>query len=168
MFLDRRCRIRDGQWGSVHQRFNGETQLYGARWGHSVSLLRGTAGRLLACCCFDVKKMCVRARPCDELDRSINKEFMGAQRLADGSTVVTECGDNPRVCEVASDGRTILAEIPIQPETENSHQQSRMGRKLANGNYLVPHRVACVKECECGPCAHPAVHGGVCCGCVHM
>jgi hypothetical protein len=103
-----------------------------------------------------------------ELDRSINKEFMGAQRLADGSTVVTECGDNPRVCEVASDGRTILAEIPIQPETENSHQQSRMGRKLANGNYLVPHRVACVKECECGPCAHPAVHGGVCCGCVHM
>ena len=69
-----------------------------------------------------------------ELDRSINKEFMGAQRLADGSTVVTECGDNPRVCEVASDGRTILAEIPIQPETENSHQQSRMGRKLANGS----------------------------------
>ena len=62
MFLDRRCRIRDGQWGSVHQRFNGETQLYGARWDHSVSLLRGTTGRLLACCCFDVKKMCVRVR----------------------------------------------------------------------------------------------------------
>ena len=87
-----------------------------------------------------------------ELDRSVNKEFMGAQRLTDGSTVVTECGDQPRICEVAPDGKTILAQIAVQPETENSHMQSRMGRKLANGNYLVPHRLACVKECTaCAP-----------------
>lgn len=82
-----------------------------------------------------------------ELDTaSGNTEFMGAQRLADGSTVVTECGENPRIVEVAADGKTIIAEIPIQPETDNAHQQSRMGKKLADGNYLVPHRVACVKE----------------------
>ena len=51
-----------------------------------------------------------------------NKELMGAQRLADGSTLVTECGENPRLVEVSSDGK-IVAEIPLQPEQENSHMQ---------------------------------------------
>eukprot|EP01043_Picozoa_sp_COSAG02_P058760 COSAG02_NODE_7366_length_3045_cov_63.590971_2_plen_341_part_00 len=79
------------------------------------------------------------------MDTSINSELMGAQRLADGTTVVTECGDNPRVVEVDGSGR-VTAEVPIQPETENSHQQSRMGRKTVSGTYLVPHRVNFVKE----------------------
>ena len=80
-----------------------------------------------------------------ELDPAVNSEFMGAQRLADGLTLITECGANPRLVEVDGTG-TVVAAIPLQPETDNSHQQSRMGKKLANGNYLVPHRVACVKE----------------------
>ena len=42
----------------------------------------------------------------------------------------------------------MVAEIPLQPETDNSHMQSRMGKKLASGNYLVPHRTNFVKECE--------------------
>ena len=61
-------------------------------------------------------------------------------------TVVTECGAKPRLLEVAADGVTIVADIPIQPETDNSHMQSRMGRKTASGTYLIPHRQNFVKE----------------------
>lgn len=70
----------------------------------------------------------------------VNPEFMSAQRLPNGKTLVTELGDHPRLVEVDKNGQ-VAAEIPIQPETDNNHMQSRMGRKLANGNYLVPHRI---------------------------
>ncbi len=70
----------------------------------------------------------------------VNSEFMSAQRLPNGKTLVTELGDHPRLVEVDKNGQ-VTAEIPIQPETDNNHMQSRMGRKLANGNYLVPHRI---------------------------
>jgi hypothetical protein len=71
---------------------------------------------------------------------TINPEFMSAQRLPDGKTLVTELGEQPRVVEVDSRGK-VTAQISIQPETDNIHMQSRMGRKLSNGNYLVPHRI---------------------------
>ncbi len=67
-------------------------------------------------------------------------EFMSAQRLSDGKTLVTELSEQPRLLEVNSKGK-LTAEIAIQPETDNVHMQSRMGRKLSNGNYLVPHRI---------------------------
>jgi len=72
--------------------------------------------------------------------QTVNTEIMSAQRLPDGKTLVTELGDHPRLVEVDSAGK-VTAEIPVQPETDNVHMQSRMGRKLANGNYLVPHRI---------------------------
>lgn len=75
-----------------------------------------------------------------------NGEIATAQRLGNGDTLIAELGKNPRLIEVAKDG-TIKAEVKIQPETNNVHVQTRMARKLANGNYLVPHLHAfAVKE----------------------
>ena len=70
-----------------------------------------------------------------------NQEIGTVQRLTDGNTLVTELGKRPRLMEVDSAGKIVL-EFPLQPETENAHLQTRMARKLANGNYLVPHLLA--------------------------
>lgn len=72
--------------------------------------------------------------------QDVNAELMSAQRLEDGKTLVTELGVQPRLVEVDSMG-TAVKVIPIQPETDRVHMQSRMGRKLPSGNYLVPHRI---------------------------
>ncbi len=70
-----------------------------------------------------------------------NKEIGTAQRLADGKTLITELGAQPRLLEVDAAGK-IVVECPLQPETNNAHMQTRMARKLPNGNYLVPHLLA--------------------------
>lgn len=75
-----------------------------------------------------------------------NKELGTAVRLEDGNTLVVERGPKPRLLEVTSDGK-IAVEVPLLPETDNGHMQTRMARKLPNGNYLVPHLLAfAVKE----------------------
>ena len=68
----------------------------------------------------------------------INKELGTAVRLENGHTLVVERGPKPRLLEVTRHGQ-IAAEIPLQPETDNDHMQTRMARKLPNGHYLVPH-----------------------------
>lgn len=73
-------------------------------------------------------------------ETTLNPELMSAQRLKNGNTLITELGDQPRLVEVDAAG-DITRAIPIQPETDNVHMQSRMGRKLPNGKYLVPHRL---------------------------
>ncbi|MCA9090725.1 MAG: hypothetical protein KDA90_19050 [Planctomycetaceae bacterium] len=70
-----------------------------------------------------------------------NKEIGTAQRLENGNTLITELGTAPRLLEVTPTGE-IAIEFPLQPETDNAHMQTRMARKLANGNYLVPHLLA--------------------------
>jgi hypothetical protein len=70
-----------------------------------------------------------------------NKEIGSVERLADGKTLITELGAKPRLLEVDMAG-TISKEIVLQPETDNAHMQTRMARKLASGNYLVPHLLA--------------------------
>ena len=70
-----------------------------------------------------------------------NSEIGTVERLDNGHTLITELGSKPRLLEVASDGK-IAVEVPLQPETDNAHMQTRMARKLANGNYLVPHLLA--------------------------
>jgi hypothetical protein len=70
-----------------------------------------------------------------------NKEIGTVQRLPSGRTLITELGPKPRLLEVNADG-TIAVDCPLQPETDNAHMQTRMARKLANGNYLVPHLLA--------------------------
>lgn len=75
-----------------------------------------------------------------------NGEIATAQRLPDGNTLIAELGKNPRLIEVAKDG-TIKIEVKLQPESNKVHLQTRMARKLPNGNYLVPHLLAfAVKE----------------------
>ncbi len=70
-----------------------------------------------------------------------NKELGTAQRLDNGNTLITELGPKPRILEVTTDGK-IAVECPLKPETDNAHMQTRMARKLPNGNYLVPHLLA--------------------------
>lgn len=75
-----------------------------------------------------------------------NGEISTAQRLYNGNTLVTELGRRPRLLEVDRSGAIVL-EVPLQPETDNVHMQTRMARQLRNGNYLVPHLLAfAVKE----------------------
>jgi len=75
-----------------------------------------------------------------------NGEISTAQRLYNGNTLVTELGSSPRLLEVNPKGDIVL-EVPLQPETDNTHMQTRMARQLKNGNFLVPHLLAfAVKE----------------------
>lgn len=70
-----------------------------------------------------------------------NAEMGTAVRLAGGHTLIVERGAQPRLIEVTPGGE-IAKSVPLQPETDNHHMQTRKARKLANGNYLVPHLLA--------------------------
>ena len=60
--------------------------------------------------------------------------------------MITESGNKPRIVEINSEGK-VVESIPLAPETDNIHMQTRMARKLKNGNYLVPHLLAfAIKE----------------------
>jgi hypothetical protein len=75
-----------------------------------------------------------------------NKELGTCVRLENGNTLVVERGVKPQLLEVGADGK-IEVQVPLQPETNNAHMQTRMARKLPNGNYIVPHLLAfAVKE----------------------
>jgi len=60
------------------------------------------------------------------------------QPLAGGNVLLTDSGKAPRLLEVDRSGK-IVVEIPLRCQTQNAHMETRMARKLANGNYLVPH-----------------------------
>lgn len=71
-------------------------------------------------------------------------EFKGTQSevntvvpLDNGNIMFTEAGPKPRLIEVSREGK-IVVDIPIQAQTKDYHLQTRMARKLSNGNYLVP------------------------------
>jgi hypothetical protein len=64
-------------------------------------------------------------------------EIHAFQRLDDGRTMVAESG-NARIVEVDKDGK-VAVEVPLTVEHPNPHRDTRMARKLANGNYLVCH-----------------------------
>jgi hypothetical protein len=74
-------------------------------------------------------------------------ELGTAVRLKNGNTLITESSiDKPRLLEVNASGN-IVVEVPLQPDTDNVHMQTRMARKLSNGNYLAPHLLGfAVKE----------------------
>jgi len=71
----------------------------------------------------------------------VNKEIGTAQRLSNGNTLIAELGKEPKLLEITTDG-TVTVTVNLKPETDNAHMQTRMARKLANGNYLVPHLLA--------------------------
>lgn len=70
-----------------------------------------------------------------------NQELGTVQRLENGRTLITELGAKPRLLEVSAKG-AVEVDVPLQPETDNAHMQTRMARKLPNGNYLAPHLLA--------------------------
>ena len=70
-----------------------------------------------------------------------NKELGTVNRLQNGNTLVVERGPLPRLLEIDKAGK-VAVEVPLKPETNNGHMQTRMARKLPGGNYLVPHLLA--------------------------
>lgn len=114
----------------------------GARDGYVLS-----NGNILICWADEVieydrdKKVVFSFRRSDS-----HNELGTAVRLESGNTLITESSENPRLLEVDNSGNIVVS-VPLQPETDNVHMQTRMARKLANGNYLVPHLLAfAVKE----------------------
>jgi hypothetical protein len=69
--------------------------------------------------------------------KGTQSEVNTVQPLPGGAVLLTEAGDRPRILEVGRDGK-VLAEVPLRAQTKDHHLQTRMTRKLANGNYLVP------------------------------
>ncbi|MDB5356667.1 MAG: hypothetical protein JWN24_3120 [Phycisphaerales bacterium] len=69
--------------------------------------------------------------------KGTQSEVNTVQALENGRILVTEAGSKPRILELDREGK-IVVEVPIQAQTQNLHLQTRMTRKLKNGNYLVP------------------------------
>ncbi len=64
-------------------------------------------------------------------------QLLPAQPPSQGNILLTEAGAKPRLLEVDRTGK-IVVEFPLKCQNTNHHMESRMARKLANGNYLVP------------------------------
>ena len=64
-------------------------------------------------------------------------EVHAFQRLADGLTMIAESGP-ARLIEVDREGR-VRHEIKLKVNHPSTHSDTRLARKLANGNYLVAH-----------------------------
>ena len=65
-------------------------------------------------------------------------EVNSAHPTPEGTYVITEAGDKPRLLEINEDGE-ILVEFPLICQTKNHHLETRMARKLDDGTYLAPH-----------------------------
>ena len=70
--------------------------------------------------------------------RGTQSEVNSAQPTPEGTFVITEAGDRPRLIEIDADGQIVL-EFPLACQTKNHHMQTRMARKLSDGTYLAPH-----------------------------
>lgn len=64
-------------------------------------------------------------------------EVNTVQPLPNGRVLITEAGPEPCLKEIDRAGRAHV-QFRLQCQTNDFHLQSRMARKLANGNYLVP------------------------------
>nr|WP_299381619.1 aryl-sulfate sulfotransferase [Allomuricauda sp.] len=119
-----------------------DAQRRGARDGYVLK-----NGNVLVCWANVVREYDKNKRIIFSYERSEKKMELGtAVRLRNGNTLITESGTKPRIVEVNKKGKVVRS-TPLQPETDNVHMQTRMARKLKNGNYLVPHLLAfAVKE----------------------
>jgi len=71
------------------------------------------------------------------LHKGTQSEVNTVQPLAGGSMLLTEAGPTPRILEVDPSGK-VTVEVPLKAQVKDHHLQTRMARKLPNGNYLVP------------------------------
>ncbi len=69
--------------------------------------------------------------------KGTQSEVNTVQPLENGNVLLTEAGNRPRLVEIDRKGK-IVVEVLLQAQTRDHHLQTRMARKLANGNYLVP------------------------------
>ncbi|MDB5350450.1 MAG: Arylsulfotransferase [Planctomycetota bacterium] len=69
--------------------------------------------------------------------KGTQSEVNTAQDTGDGRILYTEAGDKPRLIEVDRKGKVVV-DVPLKAQTKDHHLQTRMARKLDNGNYLVP------------------------------
>jgi hypothetical protein len=69
--------------------------------------------------------------------KGTQSEVNTVQMLENGNVLLTEAGAKPRLLEVDRKGK-VVAEVPFKAQVRDHHLQTRMARKLANGNYLVP------------------------------
>jgi hypothetical protein len=69
--------------------------------------------------------------------KGTQSEVNTAQNLNGGNILISEAGDHPRLREVDREGRVVV-EVPLTAQIKDHHLQTRMARKLVNGNYLVP------------------------------
>jgi hypothetical protein len=69
--------------------------------------------------------------------KGTQSEVNTVQALGGGRYMLTEAGPRPRLVEVDRDGK-VLVEVALEAQTRDTHLQTRMSRKLAGGNYLVP------------------------------
>ena len=104
-------------------------------------------GNLLICWADEVLEYNTKKEIIFSFQRAEKSMELGtAVRLQNGNTMITESGTRPRIIEVDTNGNVVKS-VPLLPETDNVHMQTRMARKLENGNYLVPHLLAfAVKE----------------------
>ncbi len=99
-------------------------------------------GHVLVCWSDEVVEYNTEKKAIFSFKRSATENELGtAVRLDNGHTMITESGRSPRLVETDASGK-VLVSVPLQPETDNIHMQTRMARKLPNGNYLVPHLLA--------------------------
>ena len=76
-------------------------------------------------------------------------EVHSFQRLQNGLTMIAESGP-ARIIEVDESGR-IRHEIKLKVNHPSTHSDTRLVRKIANGNYLVAHESdGCVREYDAG------------------
>jgi len=76
------------------------------------------------------------------------KEISTAQPLGGGKYLVAELGPEPRAIVINRKGE-ILKSTPLACQKKNFHMQTRMLRRLPNGNYIAPHLLDfAVKEYE--------------------
>jgi hypothetical protein len=69
--------------------------------------------------------------------KGTQSEVNTSELLPNGNIMLTEAGAKPRLLEVNRAGE-IKVEVPLSCQTTNHHMETRMARKLPNGNYLVP------------------------------
>lgn len=69
--------------------------------------------------------------------KGTQSEVNTVELLENGNFLVTEAGNKPRILEIDRAGKTVV-DVAIQAQTKDHHLQTRMTRKLKNGNYLVP------------------------------
>ncbi|WP_425235487.1 hypothetical protein [Ulvibacterium sp.] len=114
----------------------------GARDGYVLE-----SGNILICWADEVLEYNTKKEVVFSYKRAEKSMELGtAVRLQSGNTMITESGARPRIVEVDTKGKVVQS-VPLLPETDNVHMQTRMARKLENGNYLVPHLLAfAVKE----------------------